>query len=142
MYCGAMQMPGRSAMRTVVVSRPGSPASAGRASTRVAAPANERVVRKRRRVCIVAIGASRGWRSRLQFAFELVQEPPFRAIGDDLLRGRLDEAHFVEPQRIIADRILGIVFAPFVVRNLVQRLESIIITRGESAIDEPLGDAH
>jgi len=33
--------------------------------------------------------------SRLQLAFELVQETPIRAVGEDLLWGRLDEAGFV-----------------------------------------------
>src|SRR6267143_2872210 len=127
--------------RIAVVSSAPSAASVGGERTRLAAPANESVVKKRRRVCIIAIGYLPFWRSRLQLALELVQKAPIRAVGDYLLRARLDEADFVKPQGIIADRVLGIVFAPFVVRNLVQRLQGIIITRCESAIDEPLRGA-
>src|ERR1700730_57863 len=128
--------------RTLVVSTGASAASAGAARRKPAAPANDSVVRKCRRVCVVGIGnLPFPLRSRLQVALELVQKAPIRAVGDDLLRGRLDEAHLMKPQRIIADRVLGIVFAPFVVRNLVQRLQGIIITRGESAIDKPLRGA-
>src|SRR6266446_3278394 len=76
------------------------------------------------------------WRSRLQLAFELVQEVPIRAVGDDLLRARLDHSGFMQAQRVEADRVLGVVLAPIIVWNVFQRLESVIIARGEAAIDE------
>src|SRR5262249_7881785 len=74
--------------------------------------------------------------SRLQLAFELVEEAPIRAVGDDLLRTRLDEPQFVKTQRVIPERILGVVFAPFIVGNFTQRLQGIVIASGETTIDE------
>src|SRR6266851_4332632 len=71
---------------TVVVSRGPSAAAAGR--TRPAAPAIERVVRKRRRVCVIGIGTlPLSGRSCPQLAFELVQKAPIRAVDDYLMRG-------------------------------------------------------
>src|SRR5262245_60002838 len=118
-YCGAVQMPGFKS-RTEVVSRaPGAAATRGE-PTKPAAPAIATFVIKRRRVCVVAIGnAPVLLRLRLQLAFEFVEETPIRAVNDDFLRARVNEARLMKPQRIIADRVLGIVFAPFVVRNLV-----------------------
>src|SRR5207244_3829519 len=69
--------------------------------------------------------------------FELVEETPVRAVGDDLLRARLDEPHFVQPKRIVPERILGVVFAPFIIGELAQRLQRIVIASGETTIDEP-----
>src|SRR6266404_4450714 len=76
--------------------------------------------------------------SRLQLAFELVQEAPIRAVGDDLLRARFDHTSVAHAQCIEADRVLGVVVAPFLIRNAAQRLEGIVIPRSEPAIDEPL----
>ena len=80
-------------------------------------------------------------RSSLQLAFELVQKTPVRVLGDDLLRARLDEPQFAEPQGLEADRILVIVLSPFVVRELAQCLQRIVVSRGEAVIDETLGGA-
>src|SRR5438132_784216 len=52
-------------MRTEVISGAPSPASAGRARTRPAAPASESVVRKRRRVCINGIAKPPLWKPSL-----------------------------------------------------------------------------
>src|SRR5215469_12256563 len=97
MYWGATQMPGRLAkIRMLVVSRPSSPARVYGARMRPAAPAMEMVVRRRRRVSIGGISIlPKGFTSCLQLAFDLVKKAPVRAIGDDLLRARLDQAHFV-----------------------------------------------
>src|SRR5438552_889736 len=115
-YRGAKQMAGILGRRTVVVSRAPSAASARGARMRPAAPTNERVVRKRRRVCVFGIGNLPVLlRSRFQLAFELVQETPICAVGDDLLRARLDHAGFMQSQRVEPEAILGVVFAPFVV---------------------------
>src|ERR1700686_4876556 len=76
------------------------------------------------------------WHSRLQLAFYLVEKPPIRPIGDDLLRARFDETCFVQAQGIKADRVLGVVFAPFVVGNFAQRLEGIVVASSETAIDD------
>ena len=65
--------------------------------------------------------------SRLQLALELVQKAPIGVFGDDLLWSRFDEPHFVQPQSVKPDRVLGIVFPPFVVWNVAQRLKSVVV---------------
>ena len=55
----------------------------------------------------------------LDAADPLVQEAPIAAFGKDLLRVGFDEAEFVQAQRVKADGVLGVVFAPFVVGVLV-----------------------
>src|SRR6266446_2705582 len=95
-YCGAIQMTGCLISRTVVVSSAPSAACNGGAWSRPAAPANERVVKNRRRVWVIGIRVPPCQRLCLQLAFELVQEAPIGAVGDDLLRARLDEARFVQ----------------------------------------------
>src|SRR5690242_16426663 len=98
-------MPGNFKRRTEVVSKPASAASTRGGSTRLAAPANENVVRNRRRVCVACIGNLPVLlRSRLQLEFELVQETPVRSLGDDLLRARLGHAGFAQAQRVEAKR--------------------------------------
>jgi uncharacterized membrane protein YfcA len=39
----------------------------------------------------------------------------------------------VQPQRIEPHRVLGVVFAPLVVREFAQRLEGVVVPRGEPA---------
>ena len=58
---------------------------------------------------------------RPQLAFQFVEEAPIGVLGDDLLRRRLDQTVFMEAQRVEADRVLGIVFAPSIVGNIVER---------------------
>src|SRR6516162_4535169 len=111
-YCGAMQMTGCFINRTVVVSSTPSAARNGGPRTRPAAPANERVVKNCRRVWVTGIRVPPCQRLCLQLAFELVQEPPIGALGDDLLRARLDDSRFVQAQGIEPDGILGVVFPP------------------------------
>src|SRR6516162_1736048 len=115
-YCGAIQMTRELLRRTEVVSSDPSAASAGGRRARAAAPASDRVARKRRRVRV--IGTPPWLRSRLQLAFELVQKPPVGAVGDDALGVTLDHAEFVQPQRVKTHAVLGIVFAPLAVRVL------------------------
>src|SRR5262249_25565113 len=76
--------------------------------------------------------------SRLQLALELVQKAPIGVFGDDLLRSRFDEADFAQPQRIEADCVLGVVFAPLVVRNIAQCLERVVVARRVTAFDKLL----
>src|SRR6516164_3234956 len=59
---------------------------------------------------------------RLQFAFELVQKAPIGAVGDDLLRARLDEVSFAHAQCVKTDRVLVVVLPPFVVRQFAEHL--------------------
>src|SRR5712664_2519593 len=77
------------------------------------------------------------WRSRLQLAFELVQETPIGAVGDDLLRARFDQTDLAQAQRVEAHGVLGVVLPPFVVRQLAEGLQRIIVSLGEPALDEP-----
>src|SRR3984893_4216777 len=115
-----MQMLPSFTSRTVVVSSGPSAATAGGIRTTPAVPPNERVARNRRRVCIIGIGSlPPPGRSHLQLAFELVEKAPIRAVGNDLLRTRFDETHFAHAQCVEPDRVLRVVFAPFIVRDLV-----------------------
>src|SRR5882724_835262 len=129
-------MPGAFGRRTVVVSSLPSAACACHGETKSSAPAEIMAVRKRRRVCLIGIETSYPRGSRLQLAFELVEEAPIGAVGDDLLRARLDEPHFVQPKRIIPETILGIVFVPFIVGKPAQRLQRVVIASSKTTIDE------
>src|SRR4029077_1844536 len=99
-YCGAPQIVGLCSSRTVVVSSAPSAAGTGGARRRTVPPAIDTVARKRRRGWVITIGSLSLPRSRLQLAFELVQETPIGAVGDDLVRARLDHAGLVQAQRI------------------------------------------
>src|SRR6516165_3941898 len=58
-----------------------------------------------------------------QLASKLFDKAPVGALGDDPV-GRIPyEARFAQPQRIEAYRILGVVFPPTRVGNLLQGLE-------------------
>ena len=77
------------------------------------------------RLCVLVLRAEHGkapFASHLQLAFDLVQEAPVCAIGDDLLRTAFDHAQLMHPQRIEAHRVFGIVFPPPVVRQLANHL--------------------
>src|SRR5215472_14625166 len=124
-------------MRTVVVSRGPSAAFARGARIRPAAPAAAMPPTKPRRVWISGI-AHLPLGSRLELALEFVEESRVGAIGDDLVRVGFDQPDLVQAEGIVADGVLGIVFAPFVVRQLAQRLTGIVVSRGEPALDEPL----
>src|SRR5271165_2402527 len=62
------------------------------------------------------------WSLGLQLAFELVEKAPIGAVGDDPLRYRFDEAEIMQSQRVEAQRVLWIVFAPFVIRDVAHCL--------------------
>src|SRR5437016_454428 len=131
-----MQMPSVLARRTVAVSGGPSAAGARGARTRPAALTADSAPRKRRRVCIIGIGNLPFLCLRLQLAFELVEEAPIGAVGDDLLRARLDEAQFAQTQGIESNRDLGLVFAAFVVRQTAESLQRVIVSFCKAAIDE------
>src|SRR5437763_3774862 len=69
--------------------------------------------------------------SCLQLAFKLIQKAPVRSFGNDLAGCGLDHASFAQPQRVETQSILGIVLAPFVVWDLVERLQCVVIARCE-----------
>src|SRR5215472_8598377 len=75
--------------------------------------------------------------SSLQLAFDLVQKAPIGGVGDNLLRGRFDKARLVEPKSVKPDRILGIILPPFVVAVFPERLQRIVVSSSDAAIDEP-----
>ena len=54
------------------------------------------------------------------------------------MRGRFDKANFTQSQRVEADRVLGLIFPPFIVRNIAQCLEGIIVARRKASIDKLL----
>ena len=131
--------PGTFTTRTVVVSRAPSAAATRGTCRRPAAPANARLLMK------PASGLDdRHWKppfslaSRLQLAFELVEEAPIGVIGDNLVGIRLDQSGVVHAQGIESDSVLGVVVTPFVVGELAQRLQGVIVSRRETAIDQPL----
>jgi hypothetical protein len=57
------------------------------------------------------------------------------------LASRLRRKSVAQAQSIEPDRVLGIVFAPFIVRELVQGLQGILIVGSEAMLDEPLRNA-
>src|SRR5690349_14973334 len=63
-------------------------------------------------------GGDRPACSCLQLALQFVEKAPIGVLGDDILRNRFDPADFMQAQRIVTDRVLGIVFPPFVVGNI------------------------
>ena len=52
---------------------------------------------------------------RLQLAFQLVQKAPVGVFDDELLRGRLNQPRFAEPQRIETEGVLRVVIPPHVI---------------------------
>ena len=99
MRAGAVQIPlcdwfGR---RTVGVSGACSSADDDGARRRPAPPAKDDVARKRRRDGLIVISTfSFRESSRLQLALELIQKAPIGAVGNYLLRTRIDHADFVQ----------------------------------------------
>src|SRR5271165_2953208 len=75
--------------------------------------------------------------SRFQLAFDLVEEPPIGPVGDDLLRAGFDKTQFMQPKCVVPDRVLGVVFPPFVVGDVAQRLQRVVVAGGETAVDQP-----
>src|SRR5580704_12428749 len=126
--------------RIAVVSSGRSAPSARGSRTRPAAPANERVVRNCRRVCVIGIGSLLFLQPlSLQLALELVQEAPIGALGDDRVRVGLDHAGFVQTKGVIAQRVLGIVFPPLVILDFLKRCERVIVAVRKAAIDDRSG---
>src|SRR5262249_62086219 len=74
--------------------------------------------------------------SRLQLSSDLVEQAPVGAVGDDLLRARLDEARFAHAQSVEPESVLGVVFAPLVVWIVAQRLQRVIVALCKTAVDE------
>src|SRR6516165_2037736 len=133
-YCGAKQITGILAKRTVVVSRRASAASTRGAAS---APAPASPIADSTRRLLSVMGIVNSFRpSCLQLALELVQKAPIGVFGDEFVGQRPDHARFVQPQRIIAKRVLGIVFPPLVVSHFLQGREGKVVAVGKPAIDD------
>src|SRR5215475_8942595 len=61
----------------------------------------------------------------LHLLLQLVEEAPVGALGDDLLRGTLDQANLVQAQGIKAHRVFWVIFPPAIIGNLLQRLPGV-----------------
>src|SRR5215470_14620581 len=75
----------------------------------------------------------------LQLLLELVEEAPVSALGNDLLRARLDHHGLVQAQREEAHGVLGVELPPFAPRNLSKGLERKVIARRVAAVNQHLG---
>src|SRR5215813_2918225 len=140
-YWGPVQRAGHFPSRRRVVSGGGS-ASAGssRAPTKPAAPETVRTLMNSRRLQRSRTQPVMG-RSLLplQLLLELVDEAPVRALSEDLLWARLHHFRFVEPQRVEAHGIRGLVLGPSAERHVAHRLQSIVIRARESPVDDAAG---
>src|SRR5262245_43619223 len=135
--------------RTVVVSGGVSWANDWDKPSRPAAPADEIAVRNRRRLCVMCMRTSLESSARaiapslsLELALELVEEAPVGRLRDELVGRQLDHARVTQPQRVEAKRVVGIILAPFVVRDFLQRLQRIVVARGKAAIDDLARRSH
>src|SRR5215510_12204553 len=77
----------------------------------------------------------------LHLLLKLVEEAPVGALGDDLLRGTLDQANLVQAQGIKAHRVFWVIFPPAIIGNLLQRLQGIVVARRETLLHHALGGA-
>jgi hypothetical protein len=71
--------------------------------------------------------------SGFQFTFELVEEAPVGALGNQLVRTGLDHPRLVQAQSLEPQRVLGVVLAPAAVRDVGQRLKCIIVSFSKPA---------
>src|SRR6516164_11792669 len=131
-----MQMPGTFTTRTVVVSSDPSAAATRGTCRRPAAPAKATLLMNRRRVCVIGIGNL----PVLLLAFELVQEAPIGAVGNDPLRSGLDQTGFAQAKRVPPNRVLGIELSPLVI-VVRQCLSDIVGSRNATAVGEASRDA-
>lgn len=76
----------------------------------------------------------------LQLLLQLMEEAPVGALGDDLLRARLDHAHLMEAEGIEAYAVLGIILALSAVRNVPHSLEGVFVALREASVHEKSRD--
>src|SRR5437870_2788815 len=77
----------------------------------------------------------------LHLLLELIEEAPVGAGREQLLRRRLDHARLVHAQRVIANRVGGVEFAPPVVRNLTKGLRGVLVMLYVASILEEANNA-
>ena len=63
----------------------------------------------------------------LQLLLQLVEEAPIRALSDQLLRTRLDEADLVQTQSVETERVLGIGITPSAIRQVLQNRQRHLV---------------
>ena len=84
------------------------------------------------RLCFVRhrseVGPTEG-KLALQLLLQLVKEAPVSALRDELLRCRLDEPDFMQAQSEKAHRVFRVVLAPLAIRNLLHRLQGVVVVR-------------
>src|SRR5712692_6317014 len=146
-YCGARQVTGFSNSLSFVVSGGGSASAVpGRRPTKPAVPATASPRTKSRRLQLPVLSlfmasSMRARRYPFSSFFQLVQEAPVGALGDDLLRARLDHPAFAHPQRVEAHRVLGIVLAPLAERDLLEHLQGVVVAGRLAFIHHELCDS-
>src|SRR5215510_2017739 len=74
----------------------------------------------------------------LQLLLELIEKTPVGAVGDDLLRARLDHPGLVQTQSIESNGIRRLVIAPLSIGHLCHRLHGIVVALDVSLVDEEL----
>src|SRR5438132_2022393 len=77
----------------------------------------------------------------LQLLLQLVEEAPVGALGEDLLWIGPDHPGLVEPKRVEADGVLGVVLAPLVVGQLLHRLERVLVAGRVALVHKCAGHA-
>src|SRR5262249_15831066 len=76
----------------------------------------------------------------LQLLFQLIEEAPVGALGDELLGAGLDHTGLVQKKGIEAYRILGVVFAPLAVGKLLHGLQGVAVVWRVALVYQQLGN--
>src|SRR5438045_288122 len=71
----------------------------------------------------------------LQLLLQFVEEAPVGALGDKLLRARLDHPGLAQAERVEAHGVLGVVLPPLAVRQFAHRLSHVLFVRRESQVE-------
>src|SRR5262245_49575752 len=70
----------------------------------------------------------------LQLRLEFIEKMPVRTLGDNLIWAAFDHSGITEAQSVETHRIRRIIFAPFVVRNHLHGIKSIVVILGEASV--------
>src|SRR6478672_7541789 len=65
--------------------------------------------------------------SHFQLLLKLIQKPPFRAAGDELIGIRFDHPALAQAQRVKAQRVLGVRLSPAAIRKVAQYLQRALV---------------
>src|SRR5262249_51209120 len=72
----------------------------------------------------------------LQLLLELIEKVPVGALGDDLLRARLDHAGLVEAERVEANRVFRAVLPPSRIGDVLESLERVVVASSVASVHE------